>query len=177
MLKTCTLFGFNVLTKGRILSGFYCLSCLSSSWGMLSAFCIPFSIICIGYSCFHRVSFNSSKCFFLVMLFSTMTQILLASVNGIFLLQWCGWFDVNGTYLRVSVCLWYNSIHIPVSSLLTKMSRKSISSSLFGSRIICTMICESMLSTKMQKLLQCTVALVNQTALRALCFFFKQTGT
>ena len=33
------------------------------------------------------------------------------------------------------------------------------------------MICESMLSTKIQKLLQCTVAVVNQTALRALCFF------
>ena len=33
------------------------------------------------------------------------------------------------------------------------------------------MIFESMLSTKMQKLLQCTVALVNQTSLQALCFF------
>ena len=40
----------------------------------------------------------------------------------------------------------------------------------------CRMICESMLSTKMQKLLQCTVVLVNETALRALCFFLKQTG-
>ena len=29
---------------------------------------------------------------------------------------------------------------------------------------------------QMQKLLQCTVALMNQTALRALCFFFKQIG-
>ena len=45
---------------------------------------------------------------------------------------------------------------------------------IFDSRIIRMMICES---TKMQKLLQCTVALVNQTALQALCFFFKQTVT
>ena len=99
MLKTCVLFGLNVLTKGRILPGFSYLTCLSSSWGMFSAFCIPFSIICIGYSCFHRVSFNSSECFFLAVLFSTMTQILLACVNGVFFLQWCGWFDVIGTYL------------------------------------------------------------------------------
>ena len=48
---------------------------------------------------------------------------------------------------------------------------------IFDSRIIRRMICGSMLSTKMQKLLQCTVAVVNQTALRALCFFFKRTGT
>ena len=47
---------------------------------------------------------------------------------------------------------------------------------IFDLQIIRRMICESMLSTKMQKLLQCTVALVNQTALWALCFFFKQTG-
>ena len=42
----------------------------------------------------------------------------------------------------------------------------------FNSWIIRRMICESMLSTKMQKLRQCTAALVNQTALRALCFLF-----
>ena len=53
MLKTCVLFGLNVLTKGRIgqgriLSGYFCLTCLSSSCGMPSAFRIPFSIICIG---------------------------------------------------------------------------------------------------------------------------------
>ena len=42
------------------------------------------------------------------------------------------------------------------------------------SRIIRRIICESMLSTKMQKLLQCTVALVNSAALRALCFFLNK---
>ena len=49
---------------------------------------------------------------------------------------------------------------------------------LVDSRIIRRMICESMLSTKMEKLLQWTVALVNQTALRELCYFFspKQAG-
>ena len=49
---------------------------------------------------------------------------------------------------------------------------------LFDSRrIIRRVICESMLPTKIQKLLQCTVALLNQIALQSLCFFLKQTDT
>ena len=46
----------------------------------------------------------------------------------------------------------------------------------FDSRIIHRMICESMLFTKMEKLPQCTVVLVNQTALWALCFFFNKVA-
>ena len=42
---------------------------------------------------------------------------------------------------------------------------------LFDSRIIRRMICVSLCYQQMQKLLECTVGLVNQTALRALCFF------
>ena len=45
------------------------------------------------------------------------------------------------------------------------------------SRIVRRMMCESMLSTNAE-IAQITVALVNQTALRALlCFFFRNTGT
>ena len=47
---------------------------------------------------------------------------------------------------------------------------------IFDSRIIRRMMCESMLSTNAENA-PITVAVVNQTALRALCFFFKQTGT
>ena len=47
----------------------------------------------------------------------------------------------------------------------------------FDSRIIRRMMCESLLSTNAEIAL-ITVALVNQTALRALlCFFFRKTGT
>ena len=44
----------------------------------------------------------------------------------------------------------------------------------FDSRIIPSMICKSMLSTKIQKLFQCTVALVNQTALQAYASFLNR---
>ena len=46
----------------------------------------------------------------------------------------------------------------------------------FDSRIIRRMMGESMLSTNAE-IAPITVAVVNQTALRALCFPFKQTGT
>ena len=47
---------------------------------------------------------------------------------------------------------------------------------IFDSRIIRRMMCESMLSTNAE-IAPVTVAMVNQTALQALCVFFKQTGT
>ena len=47
---------------------------------------------------------------------------------------------------------------------------------IFDSRIIRRMMCESMLSTNAE-IAPITVAVVNQTALQALCFFLKQTGT
>ena len=81
----------------------------------------------------------------------------------------------------VSLCCQQKSMHTFIDSLIIRRmivslccQQKSMHT-FIDSRIIRRMICESMLSTKMQKLLQCTSALVNQTALRALCFFFKQT--
>ena len=48
---------------------------------------------------------------------------------------------------------------------------------IFDSQIIRRMMCDSMLSTNAE-IAPITVALVNQTALRAsLCFFFRKTGT
>ena len=45
MLKTCVLFGLNVLTKGRIFSGFFCLTCL----GECSVrFVFPFRLSALG---------------------------------------------------------------------------------------------------------------------------------
>ena len=79
----------------------------------------------------------------------------------------------SGQVTAFVVCAVF-SLSFQAVVLLTKTATNH---PVFDSRIIRRMICESMLSTKMQKLLQCTVALVNQTVLRALCSFFKQTGT
>ena len=57
------------------------------------------------------------------------------------------------------------SLHDNILSIL----RRALD--VFDSRII-----RESMTAKMQKLLQCTVVLVKQTALRALCFFFKQTA-
>ena len=84
------------------------------SVGIPVNFQIAFWIKFCGYSWEYKTFWSSSKRFFLTSWFSTMVQIFLASVKGIFFLHCLGWQELHGTHLGVSVffieCVYPNVI-------------------------------------------------------------------
>ena len=67
------------------------------------ALSILFSIKKIWYFCYFNEIFSNENLSRFGSSSSTMVQISPAKQNGIFLRQFCGWFDVKGTYLFESV--------------------------------------------------------------------------
>ena len=84
--------------KGKISSFLAAFVCLKISRGISLALNMLASIRNFGYFCSSNVIFSSLKRFSFTFSFSTMIHILLAKENGIFVKQYRGWFDVNGTY-------------------------------------------------------------------------------
>ena len=101
--KTLLLLGLKVATNAKLLLSDLAFEALIFSMGILVTFQIASWFKFRGYSCEYITFRGLSKRFYLTSLFSTLVQILLASVKGIFFLHYWGWQELNETHLRVSV--------------------------------------------------------------------------
>ena len=97
--------GFYVKEKVIIFSFLTGFGCLKISRDISVAFNMLASISDLEYFCSSNVFFSSLKRFSFTFSFSTMVHILLVRENRIFVKQYHGWFDVNGTYCLESVSL------------------------------------------------------------------------
>ena len=97
--KAFLLFGLKVVRNTKLLLSGFAFEALKSSIGILVTFWISSWIKFCGYSWENKTFWSSFRRFFLTSLFSTMVQILLASV----FLYYLGWQELNGTHLWVSV--------------------------------------------------------------------------